>query len=134
MAGSTFASVEAFYAADDRRRRSSELDFGVWWRAGRTVYRLTWVEATGELIAVQLTLATVQPFSMPAGAFGEFILGGLGVAVIGGEAESVTVLGVVRGREVVERLLEGWADMCGERDSLAWVLERVQGAGLEPAP
>jgi hypothetical protein len=129
MVGSTFTSVESFYAADDRRRRSPELDFGVWWRLRRLVYRLTWLDATGELVAVQLTPPRVTPFTMPAGELGELMLGGLGVAIIGGEAGAVTVLGVVEGRDGVERVLEGWAEVCGGPDSLEWVLDRVHDAG-----
>ena len=144
MAGTTFESVEVFYADDERRRRSPELDFGVWWRHLGVLYRLTWVDATGELVAVQLTGPTAIPLSRleaelervnfpredvgaVADVFGEVF----GVAIFGGKPESVTVLGVVRARDVVERLLDGWGEVCGEPDSLAWVLERVQRAGLE---
>jgi hypothetical protein len=150
---SRYSSVEAFYQADERRRRSPELDFGVWWRAAGVVYRLTWVDATGELIAVQLTPARTIPFhvledelervylprkwaervELVAEQNPELVVGVFGVAVIGGEPDSVTVLGVVRERGVVERLLEGWGEVCGEPDSLAWVVERVRRSGLEAA-
>jgi hypothetical protein len=129
-----FPTVEAFYTADERRRRSPELDYGVWWRRRGVVYRLTWVEATGELIAVQLTPARAMPLSRLADQleqvhvpreYAEPVAGIFGVAVFGGEPETVTVIGTVRGRDVVERLLEGWAETCGEPESLAWVLERV---------
>lgn|SRR5215471_6500651 len=128
---SRYPTVEAFYDADEARRRSPELDYGVWWRAAGVVYRVTWVEATGELVAVQLTPAHVEAFTVPDAALGELDLFGFGVAVYGGEAGEVAVLGVVHGREVVERLLDGWAEVCGEEGSLAWVVERVRRAGLE---
>lgn len=146
MGGTTsrYASVEAFYAADERRRRSPELDFGVGWRAADVVYRLTWVDATGELIAVQLTPAWSIQFhiledelervhvprayaervELLAEQHPELIVA---FAVIGGEPASVILLGVIRERMSVERLLDGWAAVCGEPDSLAWVLERVAG-------
>jgi hypothetical protein len=126
---SAFESVEAFYAADERRRRSPELDFGVWWRHRGVVYRLSWVEATGELIVVQLSPPRVEPFAFPIN--GEGVVGGLGTIVVGGDPETVTIIGRVNGREVVERLLDGWADWCGEQESLAWVLDRVRSCGLE---
>jgi len=148
MSGSTsrYASVEAFYDADERRRRSPELDFGVWWRAGGAMFRLTWVDETGELIAVQFTPARwvgladelesvhvpriyAERVELVAEQTGLIV----GVALVGGTAESVTVLGVVRSRDVVERLLEGWAEVCGEPGSLEWVVERVHRSGLEPA-
>lgn len=148
---SRYPSVEAFYDADERRRLSPELDYGVWWRATGVVHRLTWVEATGELVAVQLTPARSLPFSVLEDEleglglprqFAERVeliverspdltVGLFGVAVIGGEPGELTVLGVVHGREVVERLLDGWAEVCGEPDSVAWVVERVRRSGLE---
>lgn len=126
----TFPSVEAFYDDDERRLLSPELDFGVWWRRHGVVYRLTWVDRTGELIAVQMSSPTVRPFAVPPGSNGA-TMGGLGVAVIGGDAGGVTVLGVVHDRDAVERLLEGWADYCGAEDSLVWVLRQIVDAGLE---
>jgi hypothetical protein len=145
---SRYSSVEAFYAADERRRRSPELDFGVWWRAAGVVYRLTWVDATGELVAVQLTPARTVSFHVLEDELERVYLpreyaervelvaetmaaATFGVAVIGGDPGELTVLGVVRERAVVERLLEGWAEVCGEDNSLAWVVERVRRAGLE---
>jgi hypothetical protein len=65
---------------------------------------------------------------VPAGSNGA---AGLGVAVIGGADGAVTVLGVVHDRDVVERLLEGWADICGAEDSLVWVLRQIVDGGVE---
>jgi hypothetical protein len=50
---SAFSGMESFYALDERRRRSRELDCGVGWRWNRAVFRVTFVEATDEFIAVQ---------------------------------------------------------------------------------
>lgn len=149
MSGTTsrYGSVESFYAADERRRRSPELDYGVWWRAAGALYRLTWVDDTGELIAVQLTPVRwvgvgdeLERVNVPRDYAERVELVGertgliVGVAVIGGTPESVTVLGIVHGRDVVERLLEGWTEACGEPESLGWVVERVRRAGLEGTP
>jgi hypothetical protein len=120
MAGTTFADVEEFYSDDERRRRSPELDYGVWWRHRGILYRLTWVDATGELIAVQLSAPRVHALTEP-----------IGFAVIGGDAGSVYVLGTIASRDAVEQLLDGWADICGHDDSLVWVRRQLADAGLE---
>ena len=53
--GATYPSVDVFYAAGgERRTLSIEHDFGVMWREGtrrRPRYRVSWIEATGELYA-----------------------------------------------------------------------------------
>jgi hypothetical protein len=116
-----YESVEAFYAGDGRRRPSAELDFGVWWRWRGIVYRLTWVEDTGELIAVQLSAPIVKaiPFDGKGIQYA-------GLAIIGGDPGGVYVLATVRGRNAIELLLDGWAEACAGDDSLAWVIERLR--------
>ena len=109
---SAFSSIETFYALDERRRRSRELDYGVWWRWQGSTFRVTLVEATGELIAVQLSAPTVR--SLP-----------FGLALVGGEPLRVLVLAIVDGEELAEQLLDGWAEICGRPDSLGWIAERV---------
>jgi hypothetical protein len=98
--GDTFPTLEAFYSADERRRRSGELDFGVWWRDGSTwpTYRVSWIEATGELYAIA-----------QAGS------------------RRVEVLGHFGARGAVEAGLRGWANQCGGPNSLAWVRRRARG-------
>lgn len=100
----TFPSIEAFYAADERRRLSPEHDFGCWWVEGPTWqrYRVSWVEATGEVYAIR---ATAEPAPLEL------------LAVIPDEAD-------------LTARLRGWADVCGARDSLAWVRRRL---GAVPA-
>lgn len=115
---SAFTTLEAFYDLDERRRRSRELDFGVWWRWHRHVYRVTFVEATGELIAVQLSAPHVQ------------LIPDVGLAIMAGEPVRVLVLAIVDGEERAEQLLDGWADVCGGADSLAWVAERALAPSL----
>lgn len=71
---------------DPRRKRSVEVDFGVHWRPNRPrvggeTWRISWIEDTGELYAIQL---------VPEG--------------------KLLLLTVVPTREEVERLLEGWAE------------------------
>jgi len=47
------------WISDPRRARSPEVDFGVWWRLGKQnwpQWRVSWIEATGELYARELEL------------------------------------------------------------------------------
>lgn len=48
------------WIAHPRRKRSPELDFGVWWRvpSSRAYWRVSWIEATGELYARELALGS----------------------------------------------------------------------------
>lgn len=87
---------EEFYSSHERVM-SRELDFGVWWRDGGTYpnYRITWVEATGEVISVDQRSMDYQ------------------------------ILGVVDSEEKIEALLKGWANKCGDKDSLDWVKTQI---------
>jgi len=101
-----YQSREAFYSGREDRERSRELDFGVWWNetglAGvvRRGVRVTYVATTGEVIAVYPTgthsILAVLPVEDPD----DFTL--------------------------VERLLDGWADICGAANSLDWVRDRTE--------
>lgn len=88
-------------ARGEKRTRSPELDFGVWWRGERPwpTYRVSWVEATGEIYATD------------------------------SRSELIDVLGVVNGREEIEDVLQGWADVCGKERSLYWVKDRIKKYG-----
>ena len=50
-------SIPAFYAADRRRERSPEVDFGIQWRVhgqGWPLWRVSFIKDTGEVYAVAL--------------------------------------------------------------------------------
>lgn len=108
MIGEKFPDMEEFFSDDERRRFSGESDFGCWWMAGnigRTTYRVSAVKDTGEIYVVRLCqgLRDEPP----------------------GEIE-ILAEGLTPGSyDDAERLLEGWAEICGEKDSLAWVRERL---------
>lgn len=92
--------LEVFYAADVRRRRSREVDFGVWWTLpGQDwpYWRVTWVELTGEVIAV------VQ---LPNGL-------GTTVSHVGFPSEAA-----------VDAALDGWPEHCHE-GGLGWLWDRL---------
>ena len=82
------------WAADPRRAKSPEVDFGVHWYEERAVrggvfwptWRISWIQNTGELYAVE------QASSSPE------------------RPRRFVVLGVFPTREEVERFMEGWAE------------------------
>lgn len=103
---STYLSVHDYRSSDARRLSSPEVDFGAGWRRHDVYYRLTWVEDTHELLAIQ----------MARGAFA-------------GDAGTVTVLASAS-RGWIEDALSGWQDIVGRPDSFLWVRRRLIGAGL----
>ncbi len=113
-----YESLARFYGADARRASSRELDVGLWWRdaLGGPLHRAAWVSDTGELYLVRLGPAS----------------GG------GGRVE---VLARIADRELLERVLQGWRERCGEPRSLRWLRERAalrlhasgDGARVRPA-
>lgn len=111
-----FESIESFYANDERRRASRELDYGVWWRSAEGIWRATWVAATGEFYVIKL--------HETRGRLTDDI-GFIGVDVMQGSR--VVVLTTIREEAEVERKLKGWADVCGAPDSLSWLVLRLTG-------
>ena len=84
--------LEAFYAADERRRRSTELEFGREWHDSGGRCAVSWVEDTGELYVMREPAANVV-----GDAFGDMV-----VQHVSEHALGVEVLGVVSGRDAVE--------------------------------
>jgi hypothetical protein len=97
-----YDSLARFYNADERRVCSRELDVGLWWREGidDPLHRAAWVSDTGELYLVRL-----------------------GPADVGGG--TVEVLAKVEDRELLEGVLAGWRERCGELHSLDWLRARA---------
>ncbi len=97
-----YDSLARFYNADERRVHSRELDVGLWWRedADGPLHRAAWISDTGELYLVRL-----------------------GPASAGGGC--VEVLARVDDRELLEGVLDGWRERCGEPRSLQWLRERA---------
>lgn len=125
-----YATIKDFYAEDERRAHSPELDFGVHWREGGSTawsetYRVSYVEATGELYAFSNVRGEVELLAtlelVPCAVCCE-ALGAVAVACLG-------CGGTGNSRGPVDAALEGWADVCGTPDSLAWVRERVAAPG-----
>lgn len=90
-------SKEKFYSVE-ARKLSGEVDYGVWWRNGRTypTYRVSFVVDTGELYATDQ------------------------------HEQIIILLGKIEGGEqAAEKQLKGWAEECGKINSLEWIKERV---------
>lgn len=97
-----YASLRSFYAADERRARSRELDVGLWWRErpDGPLHRAAWVSDTGELYLVRL-------------------------GPTHGGGGSVEVLARVADGDRLGHALEGWRQRCGEPYSLTWLRQRA---------
>jgi hypothetical protein len=98
-----YDSLAHFYNADERRIHSRELDVGLWWREGTDgpLHRAAWVSDTGELYLVRL-----------------------GPSDEGGGV--VEVLARLEDRALLDGVLDGWREHCGEPRSLAWLRERIR--------
>jgi hypothetical protein len=95
----SYSSLSRFYADDERRHGSPELDLGLRWRGEDATYRAAWVRATGEVYLFE----HLRP---------------------GGEGGTVHVLGRRFDAAGVHQAFAGWRDVCGEPGSLTWLLER----------
>lgn len=95
-----FISKEEFYDKNkqgQKRLKSPEWDYGVHWRGDKTFprFRLSWVMDTGEIILVS-------------------------------QDEKYAIIGhsTPKGEEEIEKRMQGWADICGEKNSLDWAINR----------
>ena len=112
-----YPTLEAYYAADERRLRSEECDYGVHWRLEGWEYRwrVSYVRNTGEVYAVNqgrtigpvFILAIIPPDPVPDGDRRSLFFATL------------------------EAILDGWPQQCGRPDSLRWVRDRLANAEIE---
>lgn len=120
-----FRTMHHFRAADKRRQRSPEVDYGCHWRVAGFPHpwRLSYIQNTGELYAVHTEMTLVYDDDLLL-AYGP-----------------VFILGVVPPDPVIDwrrdlyyrtldTILEGWAEVargkCEERDTLRWVIDRLR--------
>jgi hypothetical protein len=110
--------IEAFYAADERRRHSAELEFGRDWRDAGARTEVSWVEDTGELYLMR------EPGGQVVGdAFGDMVVRGVSEHELG-----VEVLGTVEGRDAIAAVMSGWEAAMPGDDGVAWLRDRVAHA------
>ena len=115
--------IEEFYERDERRRASAESELGTEWLDDKGMrFELSWVEDTGELYVMR------EP--APPGWSDPF--GGIHTEVKDAPVDGmdVTVLGVVATREELDRLLVGWESEVGQPDSVRWLIECLDRAGV----
>jgi hypothetical protein len=110
--------IEEFYDADERRRKSAELEFGRDWSDAGGRCGVSWIEDTGEVYVMREPLGQVTG----SGA------GDLELVNVSEHALGVEVLGVVIGRDAVESVMSGWQQKMADADGIAWLRDRVQNA------
>ena len=109
--------IEEFYAADERRRRSEEVEIGTDWHDPAGVrYELSWVADTGELYVMCEPNAAVA-----LDLFGDAYEGSLPTSAV-----TVAVVGWIADRAEVEKVIDGWQTAMTEDNSLSWLTARLQ--------
>jgi hypothetical protein len=97
----SFPSLDAFYAADRRRRHSRERDAGLIWRGARgATFRAAWVQETGEVYLYR------HGHPMDGGG-------------------TVDVLARRFGLGELQAAINGYRHVCGRPGSLDWFLDRT---------
>ena len=115
--------IEEFYAQDERRRKSAELEFGREWQDATGRCEVSWVADTGELYVMR-----EPPGTAIGGAFGDMTVLGVSEHELG-----VEVLGVVEGREAIASVMSGWEGAMSKPDGIAWLRDRVAHAAEHTA-
>ena len=109
MFAESYPSLEAFYAADSRRRHSRERDVGLLWRdRGNAAFRAAWVQGTGEVYLFMYER-------------------------VDGSGGTVDVLDRRFGLRDLLRTFAGYRDVCGRNGSLLWLLDRADAPSAHPA-
>jgi hypothetical protein len=114
-------NIEEFYAQDERRRRSEEIELGTEWRdADGARYELSWVADTGELYVMR------EPnVPMTEDPFGDVYRSDVPVDEI-----TVAVVGWVPERGQMEEVLAGWEEAMAQPNSVAWIAGRLRDHGV----
>ena len=110
--------IEEFYAADERRRHSAELEFGRAWVDGGFRCEVSWVEDTGELYLMREPVATLI-----GDAFGD-----MRVLNVYEHDLGVEVIGTLEGRDAITAVLSGWEQHMLKPDGIAWLRDRIDTA------
>ena len=110
--------IEEFYAADERRRHSAELEFGRDWSDAGRRCEVSWVEDTGELYLMR------EPDGGVVGdAFGDMV-----VRHVSEHDLEVEIVGVIDGRDVISAVMSGWEQQMPKADGIAWLRDRLDTA------
>jgi hypothetical protein len=118
--------IEQFYSGDERRRQSTEVEFGTnWFDANGSRYEVSWVEDTGEMYTMLELLPEVDTWT----PFGD-----IEVEQIPVDRLLVMVIGYIPTLPEVEQVLAGWPDEMAKPDGISWVADRLAAAGVPKAP
>jgi len=109
--------IEEFYAADERRRRSEEIELGTEWHdSDGARYELSWVADTGELYVMR------EPdVPMTEDPFGDVYRSKVPTGAV-----TVAVVGWLPERNRMEEVLEGWESAMSEPNSIGWLADRLR--------
>jgi hypothetical protein len=117
--------IEEFYEADERRRRSEEIELGTDWHDHEGVrYELSWVADTGELYVMR----------EPGGRIVEDPFGDAFSSSVRVDTLTVAVVGWIPDRDRMEEVLAGWQDAMAGNNSVAWVAGRLRDEAVPKAP
>jgi hypothetical protein len=117
--------IEEFYEADERRRRSEEIELGTDWHDRQGVrYEVSWVADTGELYVMREPAAR-----MSEDPFGDIFSGSVSVDTL-----TVAVVGWIPDRDHLEQVLAGWQDTMARDDSVSWLAARLRDEAVPAAP
>jgi len=115
--------IEEFYEADERRRRSEEIELGTEWTDADGVrHEVSWIADTGELYVMREPAARIAE-----DGFGDEYSGSLPVAAV-----TVTVVGWIPTRARMEAVLSGWPDAMAGPNSLSWLDARLRDEAVPP--
>jgi hypothetical protein len=118
-------NIEEFYEADERRRRSEEIELGTEWHDGDGVrHEVSWVADTGELYVMREPAAR-----MTEDPFGDAFSGSLPL-----DAVTVAVVGWIPTRDRMEEVLAGWEDAMAGPQSLTWLATRLRDQAVAKTP
>src|ERR1700691_6798379 len=118
-------NIEEFYEADERRRRSEEIELGAEWHDRDGVrHEVSWVADTGELYLMR----ELAP-RMVEDLFGDEFSGSLPVSAV-----TVAVVGWIPTRDRLEEVLAGWQDAMTGSESLSWLAGRLRDEAVPKAP
>ena len=109
-------NIEEFYEADERRRRSEEIELGTDWHDSQGVrYEVSWVADTGELYVM----------SEPGVPMAEDLFGDIYRSDVPVDEITVAIAGWVPDRSSMEDVLQGWEEAMTQPNSVAWITERL---------
>jgi|SRR5580700_3697276 hypothetical protein len=118
-------NIEEFYEADERRRRSEEIELGTEWHDRDGVrHEVSWVADTGELYLMREPAPRISE-----DLFGDEFAGSLSLDDV-----SVAVVGWIPTRDRLEEVMAGWPDAMVGEGALSWLQSRLRDEAVPTAP